>query len=83
LSPKEYARIRRFQAALRQLGASAAGGADIAAEVGYFDQSHFVREFRSFAGMTPTQYKHAPILLPSHVSVERQKYPRPLAKSRR
>ncbi|MGD1112354.1 MAG: AraC family transcriptional regulator, partial [Mycobacterium sp.] len=45
LSPKEYARIRRFQAALRQLGASAAGGADIAAEVGYFDQSHFVREF--------------------------------------
>jgi AraC-like DNA-binding protein len=79
LSPKEYARVRRFQAALRQLGRGAAGGAHIAAEVGYFDQSHFVREFRSFTGMTPTQYRQRRILLPSHVPVQRHKYPRPPA----
>ncbi|MDT5253082.1 MAG: hypothetical protein QOH07_2033 [Mycobacterium sp.] len=53
LSPKAYARIRRFQAALRLLTAGFAGGARVAAEVGYFDQAHFVREFRSFTGMTP------------------------------
>jgi AraC-like DNA-binding protein len=54
LSPKAYARIRRFQAALRLLG-TGTSGARVAAEVRYFDQAHFVREFRSFTGMTPTQ----------------------------
>jgi AraC-like DNA-binding protein len=78
LSPKEYARVRRLQAALRQLGAGNASGADIAAGIGYFDQSHFVREFRSFTGMTLTQYERQRILLPSHVPVDRHKYPRPL-----
>lgn len=79
LSPKEYARVRRLQAALRQLGAGIAAGAHIAADNGYFDQSHFVREFRSFTGMTPTQYRRQRILLPGHVPVERHKYPRPPA----
>ena len=81
LSPKEYARVRRLQAALRRLRAGNAGGADIAADIGYFDQSHFVREFRSFTGMTPTQYARQRILLPSHVPVDRHKYPRPHAQT--
>lgn len=81
LSPKAYARIRRLQAALRLLGAGMPG-ARVAAQVGYFDQAHFVREFRSFTGMTPTHYAEQRILLPSHVPVAervRHKYPRPLA----
>jgi AraC-like DNA-binding protein len=82
LSPKAYARIRRFQAALRLLGMGRAG-ARVAADVGYFDQAHFVREFRSFAGMTPTQYTEQRLVLPSHVPVmQRHKYPRPLAAAR-
>ena len=58
------------------------GGARIAADVGYFEQAHFVREFRSFTGMTPTQYTEQRILLPSHVAVVPHKYPRPLAAAR-
>jgi AraC-like DNA-binding protein len=79
LSPKAYARVRRLQAALRLLNGGSVGGARIAADVGYFDQAHFVREFRSFTGMTPTQYCEQPIVLPSHVPVAGHKYPRPLA----
>jgi AraC-like DNA-binding protein len=69
LSPKEYARVRRFQAALLRL-ADGVGGARIAAELGYFDQAHFVREFRSFTQITPTQYSADCIVLPSHVPVD-------------
>jgi AraC-like DNA-binding protein len=59
--------------------------ADHTESSGNFDQAHFVREFRSFTGMTPTQYAEQRILLPSHVPVAervRHKYPRPLAAAR-
>lgn len=80
LSPKAFARIRRLQAALRLLGTM--NGAQVAAEVGYFDQAHFVREFRAFTGMTPTQYTEQRLVLPSHVPVvQRHKYPRPPAEA--
>jgi AraC-like DNA-binding protein len=77
LSPKAYARVRRLQAALRLLDAGPVSGAHVAAEVGYFDQAHFVRDFESFTGITPTQYTQQRILLPSHVPVERHKFTRP------
>jgi AraC-like DNA-binding protein len=82
LSPKAYARIRRLQAALRLLGSMS--GAQAAAEVGYFDQAHFIREFRSFTGMTPREYTEQRLVLPSHVPViQRHKYPRQLTEAGR
>ncbi|ORW50454.1 AraC family transcriptional regulator [Mycobacterium paraense] len=74
LAPKTYARVRRLQAALRRLGEGTAGGARLAADAGYFDQAHFVRDFRSFTAMTPTQYGRQRLVLPSHVPVARHKY---------
>ncbi|CRZ16698.1 helix-turn-helix transcriptional regulator [Mycolicibacterium neworleansense] len=67
LAPKVYLRLRRYQAAMRLLDTGTAPGAQIAANLGYFDQAHFVREFRSFTAMTPTQYAQRRIGLPSHV----------------
>ena len=37
-------------------GALGSRWADIAAECGYFDQSHFIHEFTSFAGTTPSEF---------------------------
>ncbi|WP_053238764.1 helix-turn-helix domain-containing protein [Sandaracinus amylolyticus] len=71
LSPKAFWRIRRFRAALRDLDHGALRGAALAAEHGYFDQAHFVREFRSLAGSTPREYLSARVVGSDHVSVLR------------
>lgn len=57
LPPKQVARIARFQSA-QKLAASGKteGWADIAAACGYADQAHLAREFRGFAGATPSAW---------------------------
>ncbi|MFL0291860.1 helix-turn-helix domain-containing protein [Mycobacterium sp. SMC-18] len=69
LTPKAYLRVRRLQAALRLLDAGSSDGAGVAATLGYFDQPHFVREFRGFTSVTPTQYTQRRSALPSHVGL--------------
>src|SRR5262245_22528769 len=57
ITPKLYCRVRRFQAALSFIGGLAAvDWAQVALACGYFDQAHFNRDFRAFAGVTPTAY---------------------------
>lgn len=69
MKPKTYLRVRRFQEAMRLLDDGDTPGTQIAADLGYFDQAHFVREFRSFTAMTPTQYTQRRTWLPSHVGI--------------
>jgi AraC-like DNA-binding protein len=58
LTPKHYYRVKRFTAVLQTIAGSAGSSlAETAASLGYADQSHLTREFRSFAGITPTQYR--------------------------
>jgi AraC-like DNA-binding protein len=57
LPPKTVARLLRFDRATRLLGtAGAARWAEIAHECGYFDQSHFNRDFRDLAGTSPSEF---------------------------
>ena len=55
MNPKEYGRIVRFQRALRMMQLGSRDYADIAYANFYADQSHFIREFRQFSGLTPKQ----------------------------
>jgi AraC-like DNA-binding protein len=57
LTPKLYARVRRFQRAWASVGrAPVPEWSRVAAACGYFDQSHLIRDFRAFAGLTPEAY---------------------------
>ena len=56
LTPKLFQRVVRFQAATHRLTAPPATLARLAAECGYYDQSHLVRDFREFAGYAPSEY---------------------------
>ncbi len=55
MMPKEYARIVRFQKSMWLLQNHCQNYADIAYCCGYSDQSHFIRDFRQFSGVTPSQ----------------------------
>lgn len=54
LSPKKFARIRRFARALRERARNPGlNGAALAAQCGYVDQAHMIHDFREFAGSPP------------------------------
>ena len=60
LSPKQLAKIVRFQSAISALNQNQHIGrslTEIAADLGYFDQSHFVHDFKAYTGLTPKKYQ--------------------------
>ena len=59
VSPKYYARIRRVGALCHQLSQNhwqVADWQDLIHQFGYYDQSHFIKEFTEFTGKSPSVY---------------------------
>ncbi len=57
MSPKQYVRLLRVEAArlaLKRMNGQTT--TTLAAELGYFDQSHFIRDFSGVIGLTPYAY---------------------------
>ncbi|HEX6126552.1 MAG TPA: helix-turn-helix domain-containing protein [Pyrinomonadaceae bacterium] len=57
LTPKLFSRILRFQRTRSVIQRQPSPDwAELAFDLGYFDQSHLIREFIEFSGLTPTGY---------------------------
>jgi AraC-like DNA-binding protein len=57
LTPKAFCRVQRFQRILATVhGEREVDWPDVALCCGYYDQAHFIHDFREFSGLTPTQY---------------------------
>jgi AraC-like DNA-binding protein len=57
VSPKLFSRIRQFRSSMEQLQKNNFSKlSDIAYTNGYADQSHFIRSFREFTGLSPLDY---------------------------
>jgi methylphosphotriester-DNA--protein-cysteine methyltransferase len=57
LTPKAFSRVCRFQHVLGQVEhATEVDWTSVAYACGYFDQAHFIHDFREFSGVSPTMY---------------------------
>jgi AraC-like DNA-binding protein len=57
LSPKEFARIIKFICSLRYLKQTNNMYLSQAAyDCGYYDQAHFIHDFKEYSGLTPTEF---------------------------
>lgn len=57
LTPKELARLRRVRSSAAGLVFAGETWVELAADHGYADQAHLVREYRSLLGVTPTDFR--------------------------
>jgi AraC-like DNA-binding protein len=53
MTPKLYARIKRFEHVVRRMHTPGLDWGELAQSCGYFDQSHLIRDCRSMSGFTP------------------------------
>lgn len=57
ISPKAFCRVRRFRLAVDRMSQGReVRWAELAADCGYYDQSHFIHDFREFSGINPNAY---------------------------
>lgn len=61
ISPKQYVSVQKFQQAVFMLekNMEQINWAHLALDCGYYDQAHFINEFRRFSGFNPSAYMDA------------------------
>jgi AraC-like DNA-binding protein len=72
MTPKVFCRVRRFQHVLNEIRHSRrVVWTDIALECGYYDQAHFIHDFKEFCGVTPGGYLEERPAEPNFVPIRR------------
>jgi AraC-like DNA-binding protein len=57
LTPRAFFHIQRFNKSLELIHAGEVSLTTIAYDCGYFDQAHFIKEFKRFTGLTPSDVR--------------------------
>jgi methylphosphotriester-DNA--protein-cysteine methyltransferase len=66
ISPKLFGRMQRFQRVFWAVEGTTSDWIDVAVHCGYYDRAHLIRDFREFAGKTPTALLDQEIDLSRH-----------------
>ena len=70
VAPKSYLRIMRFNKTLTEISNTAEiDWSSLALDCGYYDQPHFIGDFKKFSGYTPEEYMAKRSSLPNYVPV--------------
>jgi AraC-like DNA-binding protein len=67
MSIEEYILYNKYLTSLHLLHNTNLYLTDVGYKAGYYDQSHFIREFKSYTELTPKQYRKANKDLPGHI----------------
>ena len=71
LKPKMVHRIFRFMRIVESIdGRRDVDWAAVALDCGFHDQAHFIKDFRAFSGLTPTEYLESKSPYPFYVFIE-------------
>lgn len=58
INPKTFGMIMKFQKVIQKINQEEECKlTDIGVDVGYYDQSHFIRDFKKYAALTPKEYR--------------------------
>jgi len=68
LAPKLFGRLQRFQQVIQAIASrDTVDWRELALACGYFDQAHFIHEFKEFSSLTPGEYLGLRTAHPRHV----------------
>lgn len=68
-TPKNFLKIIRFQKAIAEMEHKQSNWASIAYDSGYYDQAHFINDFKHFSGFTPGQFMNVQSDFTNYVAV--------------
>lgn len=57
ISPHLFSKITRFQKSLQLIARDELPLTTVAHQCGYYDQSHFIKDFKSFTGLAPSHFR--------------------------
>lgn len=69
MNTEEFIQYHKYLYCLHRLRHSKQSLTEIGFAAGYYDQSHFIREFKSYTHLTPKQYRDANVEYPGHIRV--------------
>ena len=70
ITPKAYLKIMRFQKAVDEIARQKEiDWTSVSLDCGFYDQSHFINDFKLFSGFTPEEYARKEFLYPNYVPV--------------
>jgi AraC-like DNA-binding protein len=67
MNTEEFIQYHKYLYCLHLLRHSKQTLTEIGLEAGYYDQSHFIREFKSYTDLTPKQYRQANTEIAGHI----------------
>lgn len=69
MNTEEFIHYNKYLTSLHLLHNSTIKLTEAGLNAGFYDQSHFIREFKSYTDLTPKQYREANTDLPGHIFV--------------